>query len=196
MSARRVDDLLHRDRLELCGRGVARASATICVSDQPQHPRHRTSARAPIRSSTCAWPPIGQTKPRTNGFANQTHCVQDRRPHRRSIRRSTSTTWVCHAYCEVPGATVTARDYTVSKNACDFQCRLRTSTTVSGIGTRLRTLSFSVNNPLGYLRDGCRDERQQAATRSTSTSETTTVRSRLPVLVLRHLFDFATPNRY
>ena len=140
------------------------------------------------------WPSLGQSKQSTRGFGNGRLAFKFVIPT--SFNPALNINHVgLFRIAEVPGSAVVTRDYTVSKNACDFQSN---SYIYNGIGQSdtAPTLSFTANNLLGYLATG--------ASMNFNSGDTVYVNIRnyngstptCPYSSCDILLDFMTPNRY
>lgn len=96
---------------------------------------------------------------------------------------------------EVPGTAVTSRDFTVSKNSCDFQSG---NYMIDGIGygDTAPGVNYTVNNPNGYFAAGAQFNLQSGDIVYVNVRNANNGVPSCPSTTCDVLFDFATPNRY
>ena len=140
------------------------------------------------------WPAAGQVKPNTNGFNNQRIAFKVTIPATFSPQLNINHLGFMRIV-EVPGATVTGRDYTISKNACDFQSGAYILNGI-GLGDTAPYISFSANNPLGYLAAGAMMNFQSGDTVYFNVRNYNDTNPTCPYSSCDISIDFATPNRY
>ena len=141
-----------------------------------------------------AWPALGQSKQSTNGFGNGRLAFKIVVPTNFNPALNINHVGLFRI-AEVPGSAVVTRDYTVSKNACDFQSD---SYIYSGIGASdtAPTLSFTVNNVLGYLATGAAMNFNGGDTIYVNIRNYNGSTPTCPYSSCNILLDFMTPNRY
>ena len=140
------------------------------------------------------WPALGQSKQSTNGFGNGRLAFKIVIPT--SFNPALNVNHVgLFRIAEVPGSAVVTRDYTVSKNACDFQSN---SYIYNGIGASdtAPTLSFTVNNLLGYLATGAAMNMNAGDTVYVNIRNYNGATPTCPYSACNILLDMMTPNRY
>jgi hypothetical protein len=139
------------------------------------------------------WPSSGQVRPSTNGFGNQRIAFKVTIPQTFSPALNNGHLGFGRVV-EVPGAAVTSRDFTVSKNPCDFQSGTYLYKAI-GYGDTGPSVSFTVNNP-GYASIGASFNANSGDVIYFNVRNANNGTPSCPNSACDILFDFATPNRY
>lgn len=140
------------------------------------------------------WPSSGQGKQNTSGFNNQRIAFRVQIPSTFSPALNINHLGFMRLV-EVPGATVTGRDYTISRNACDFT-KAGSLFYGVGLGDTAPYVSFSVNNPQGYLAAGAMLNFNSGDTIYFNVRNYNDTNPTCPYSSCDISIDFATPNRY
>ena len=140
------------------------------------------------------WPGSGQGKQNTNGFNNQRIAFKITIPSAFNPPLNINHLGFMRLV-EVPGSTVTGRDYTISRNACDFT---KAGALYYGVGNgdTAPYVSFSVNNPQGYLAAGATLNFNSGDTIYFNVRNYNESNPTCPYSSCDISLDFATPNRY
>ena len=175
--------------------GVVSTSTTINVNSTPVNNNvGQILCTGSDTQINVGWPGSGQGKQNTNGFNNQRIAFKITIPSAFNPPLNINHLGFMRLV-EVPGSTVTGRDYTISRNACDFT---KAGALFYGVGNgdTAPYISFSVNNPQGYLAAGATLNFNSGETiyfnvRNYNESNPTCPYSSCDISI-----DFATPNRY
>lgn len=166
----------------------------------------------PLEASTGAnWPQQGQNqvRPRTGsgaygannavvlgGLKNQTVAFKIIVPPMASFNPPLNINHVGFIHTvEVPGEAVTSRDFTVSKNPCDFQSGTYLYNAI-GYGDSAPGSNFTVNNPTGFTTVGAQFNIQSGDTIYANVRTANNGVPSCPNTTCNILLDFASPNRY
>ena len=141
-----------------------------------------------------AWPTSGQVRPSTNGFGNQKLAFRITVPMTFSPALNINHLGFARV-AEKPGAAVTSRDMTISKNSCDFQSGTYLYDAI-GSGDTAPGGNFTVNNPTGYFAVGANFNVQAGDVFYVNIRNANNGVPSCPSASCDILFDFATPNRY
>lgn len=150
------------------------------------------------------WPASGQVRPATLGFIHQIIAFRLTIPHTFSPPLNISHLGFVHI-TEVSGQPVTGREYTVSKNLCDFHAPPGGYLSDNlGAGETSPGFNFTVNNPTGYQAAGAQVNFQSGDViyvnvrnfNYNNGSPTPSCPGTPEMPTCDILFDFATPNRY
>jgi hypothetical protein len=141
-----------------------------------------------------SWPQGGQVRPTTNGFGNQRLAFRITVPSSFSPALNVNHLGFAHMV-EVPGSPTSFREFTVSKNSCDFQSGQYLYDGTGPAGTA-PGITFTVNNPTGYFSAGGdfnvnSGDVFYVNVRNSNNGQPTCGYSACDIL-----FDFASPNRY
>jgi hypothetical protein len=142
---------------------------------------------------TVGWPALGQVRPATSGFGNNTIAFKITVPFTFSPVLDISHLGVGRVI-EVPGTPVTSRDFTVSKNACDFRSETYLYDAI-GYGDTAPATNYTVNNP-NFFAVGGDFNVQSGDTFYVNVRNANNGVPSCPSASCNVLFDFATPNRY
>jgi len=144
--------------------------------------------------SIISWPATGQVRPQTNGFANGIVAFRITVPSTFNPPLNISHLGFVRI-AEVPGTPVVARDFTVSKNACDFISGNYLMNGIGGGDTAPGT-NFTANNPNGYFDAGASFNVNSGDVIYVNVRNANNGAPSCPAGSCDILFDFATPNRY
>lgn len=141
-----------------------------------------------------SWPAAGQVRLATFGFSSQVWAFRLVVPSTFSPPLDINHLGFVHM-AETPGAPNTPREYTVSKNACDFQSGVYV---YSGIGNAISSpaVNFTTNNPGGYIAAGADFNINSGDIIYFNVRNSTNGVPACSMPPCDLSFDFATPNRY
>ena len=144
---------------------------------------------------TVGWPASRQVRPGTSGLGNQTQAFKITIPLTFSPALNIAHMGFAHLI-EVPGTPVTSRDFTVSKNSCDFQSGTYLYNDI-GYGDTAPSINFTINNP-NFSRAGADFNLSPGDTIYMNVRNANNGSPSCPAGggACNVLFDFATPNRY
>lgn len=143
---------------------------------------------------TINWPSAGQVRPQTSGFGNQRVAFRVTVPTTFTPALNINHLGFIHI-AEVPGSATTPREFTVSKNACDFQS---SSYIYNGTGYAIAapSVNFTVNNPTGYFAVGADFNVQSQDVFYINIRNSNNGTPACGYSSCDLALDFATPNRY
>ena len=180
--------------------GSATAQTTVFVSASTGNGNNVPPAGQNLCSGSdqvvsLSYPNGGQVKPRTSGFGNQKYAFKFTVPTTFSPALNISNIGFMRV-AEIPGAAVAARDFTVSRNACDFTPGNNLMFDGLGFGDTAPMVTFTVNNPTGYKSVGAMVNVNAGETIYFNIRNGMNGVPSCPFSTCDILFDFASPNRY
>lgn len=138
------------------------------------------------------WPASGQVKIATNGFVNQTIAFRITIPFTFSPPLNITHTGQA-TIAEVPGQPVVSREFTVSRNSCDFTSGNYFLSRI-GTGDTAPSFTFTVNNPNGTT--GANTNFQSGDVVYVNIRNGINGSPTCSAFTCDINFDFATPNRF
>ena len=138
------------------------------------------------------WPASGQVKTATNGFINQTIAFRITIPFTFSPPLNISHNGQA-TIAEVPGQPVVSREFTVSRNSCDFTSGNYILSRI-GTGDTAPSFTFTVNNPNGNT--GANTNFQSGDVVYVNVRNGVNGSPTCNAFTCDINFDFATPNRF
>ena len=169
-------------------------STTIQVSSGGGAPSAQNFCTGSDQIINVNWPNSGQVRPSTNGFGNQKIAFKITIPSNFTPALNINHLGFVRI-TETPGAAVTSRDFTVSKNSCDFQSGTYLYN-ANGFGDTSPGANFTVNNPNGFFSAGANFNAQSGDVIYVNVRNANNGSPSCPNSSCDVLFDFATPNRY
>lgn len=177
------------------GSATAQASIYVIAQQIPQTVAPQNYCTGSDQIVNLSYPDGGQIKPRTSGFGNQVVAFKFTVPTTFTRPLNPANIGFMRV-AEVPGTSVTSRDFTVSKSPCDFNPGSHLLADGMGFGDTAPMVTFTVNNPNGHNTVG--------AFMNLNSGDTVyfNIRNKLngfPTCAFSScdiLFDFASPNRY
>lgn len=142
---------------------------------------------------TVGWPASGQVVSATSGFGNNTIAFKITVPFTFSPVLDISHLGFSRII-EVPGTPVTSRDFTISKNACDFRSGTYLYDAI-GYGDTAPFANYTVNNP-NFFAVGGDFNVQSGDTFYVNVRNANNGVPSCPSASCNVKFDLATPNRY